>query len=77
MFDLNLQIYEEDGDLREEWQYATDLFDAATVGAFRETFVRIVDRIVADPDVALADLACVAGLVTAAPAALPSLAFDF
>ena len=49
MFDLNLQMYEEAGDLRAEWEYSTELFDRATAVEFRDLLLATVDRMLADP----------------------------
>ena len=56
MFDLNLQAYEEPDDLYVEWEYATELFDRDTVRSFRDLLLDVLDRALADPDTALADL---------------------
>ncbi|MDV7356861.1 amino acid adenylation domain-containing protein [Rhodococcus oxybenzonivorans] len=59
-FDLQLTLIEqfaEDGSpagMSGGFTYATDIFDAATVHAFAERFVRLLDTIVASPDVLLA-----------------------
>lgn len=80
MFDLNMQVYEEQDDLHIEWEYSTELFDRATVAAFRDTLLGILDRALAHPGTTVAALAGAAGPggteTTAAPD-LPGIAFDF
>ncbi|GLW56065.1 hypothetical protein Kpho01_40760 [Kitasatospora phosalacinea] len=78
MADLNMQVFEEQDDLHIEWEYATELFDRATVAAFRDTFLGVLDRALAHPDTTVAALGRPAG--DAGPAAapeLPGIAFDF
>ncbi|MCQ4120739.1 non-ribosomal peptide synthetase [Rhodococcus tibetensis] len=59
-FDLQLTLVEqfrEDGSpagMSATFTYATDIFDAATVQTFADRFVRVLDTIVATPDVPLA-----------------------
>ncbi|WP_141717963.1 non-ribosomal peptide synthetase, partial [Nocardia altamirensis] len=56
-FDLQLAVGEAaDGGLELAWNYATDLFDAPTVAAFAERLVRILRRVVAEPDVVVGDI---------------------
>ncbi|WP_043826400.1 non-ribosomal peptide synthetase [Rhodococcus opacus] len=59
-FDLQLTLAERFGESGEPagisagFTYATDIFDAATVRKFAERYVRLLDAVVADPDVPLA-----------------------
>lgn len=59
-FDLQLTLIEQFAEDRSPagmsggFTYATDIFDAGTVHAFAERFVRLLDTIVASPDVPLA-----------------------
>ncbi|MFF3210150.1 amino acid adenylation domain-containing protein [Streptomyces sp. NPDC002886] len=82
MADLNMQVFEEQDDLHIEWEYSTELFDRATVAAFRDTLLGILDRALAHPDTTVAALGRPAGPgatatdITAAPE-LPGIAFDF
>ncbi|MFA7762570.1 amino acid adenylation domain-containing protein [Streptomyces sp. NRRL S-448] len=80
MADLNMQVFEEQDDLHIEWEYSTELFDRATVAAFRDTLLDLLDRALANPDTAVAALGRQAGPggtdTTAAPE-LPGIAFDF
>jgi non-ribosomal peptide synthetase component F len=48
-FDLTLAVQEEAGGLRCEWEYNTDLFDAATVERMAGHFQRVVEGMVANP----------------------------
>ncbi|MFD8951660.1 amino acid adenylation domain-containing protein [Streptomyces xanthophaeus] len=80
MADLNMQVFEEPDDLHIEWEYSTELFDRATVTAFRDTFRDVLDQVLAHPDTTVASLGRPAGPggpdTTAAPE-LPGIAFDF
>jgi len=49
-FDLTLYIYETEAGLSGVWQYATDLFDEATVHRMAGAFQVLLQGIVADPD---------------------------
>ncbi|MGV8871023.1 MAG: amino acid adenylation domain-containing protein [Rhodococcus sp. (in: high G+C Gram-positive bacteria)] len=66
-FDLYLTMSEEFGPsgepagMQAQLLYLADLFDAATVAATGERFVRILDAVVADPDVAVGDLDVLVG----------------
>ncbi|WP_103341282.1 non-ribosomal peptide synthetase [Amycolatopsis sp. CA-126428] len=53
MFDLNLQVYEDDGDLRGEWEYATERFEPGTAAALRTRLLETVDRLLAAPGAAV------------------------
>ncbi|MFE5909374.1 amino acid adenylation domain-containing protein [Streptomyces wedmorensis] len=79
MADLNMQVFEEQDDLHIEWEYSTELFDRDTVAAFRDTFLGVLDRALADPDLTVALLGRPAGAgapdATAVPE-LPGIAFD-
>nr|WP_218023296.1 non-ribosomal peptide synthetase [Nocardia altamirensis] len=56
-FDLALSVAESlDGGLELAWNYATDLFDVATVAVLAKRIVRILRRVVADPDVVVGDI---------------------
>ncbi|WP_107982793.1 non-ribosomal peptide synthetase [Rhodococcus sp. OK519] len=61
-FDLQLQISQNFDDagapaaIAAVFEYATDLFDEATVATFAERFVRIIDAIVADAGLAVGDV---------------------
>ncbi|MER7759332.1 amino acid adenylation domain-containing protein [Streptomyces sp. NPDC097619] len=68
MADLNLQVFEEPEDLYCEWEYATELFDRATVAAFRDTLLDVLDRALADP---AAPVGAPAAPVDTGPAAAP------
>ncbi len=67
-----------------EFTYATDLFDASTVQAFADRFLRILAAVVADPDTVVGDIDLLgaeeiaqltgpAGLDAPAPTPLPDL----
>jgi non-ribosomal peptide synthetase component F len=47
---------EESSELPATFTYATDLFDESTVTGFADRFLRMLDRIAADPDIAVEDL---------------------
>jgi amino acid adenylation domain-containing protein len=49
-FDLTLSVRESAGGLRATWNYATDLFDAATIAHLAEHFHVLLEAIVADPE---------------------------
>jgi amino acid adenylation domain-containing protein/non-ribosomal peptide synthase protein (TIGR01720 family) len=55
-FDLELSMVEADGALHASIVYATDLFDAATIGRLAGHFARLLDAIVADPECRIAEL---------------------
>jgi amino acid adenylation domain-containing protein len=56
-FDLAFDLYEEeDGGLKVETEYATDLFDRATVGRMVAHLTRLLQHVVAQPDAPLAQL---------------------
>jgi amino acid adenylation domain-containing protein len=50
LWDLNLQIEEVGSSLVANWQYNTDLFDAATVSRMAEHFQTLLEAIVANPE---------------------------
>ncbi|MEA2665805.1 MAG: hypothetical protein QOI11_2749 [Candidatus Eremiobacteraeota bacterium] len=56
MFDLNLQIYEDDVALHAEWEYAVELFAPETMAQLRDTLVSMLDRVVAAPHAAVSEL---------------------
>ncbi len=49
-FDLTLSVYESPAGLHASWNYATDLFDAATITRMARHFQRLLETIVADPE---------------------------
>ena len=61
-FDLQLTVvesFDESGapaGLATEWNYATDLFDEATIATFADRFARIVTSVVAEPTRAVGDV---------------------
>jgi amino acid adenylation domain-containing protein len=48
-FDLSVKLTEADGGVRGELNYATELFDAATASRVAAWYLRILQRVVADP----------------------------
>ncbi|MFI5502170.1 amino acid adenylation domain-containing protein [Nocardia asteroides] len=58
-FDLLLTVREEpaQGGMHAEFTYATDLFDDATIQDFGARFVRLLGELVADPEIAVGDVA--------------------
>ena len=55
-FDLTLSVRESAAGLRASWNYASDLFEAATVARMAEHFQVLLDAIVADPDQSIGQL---------------------
>ncbi|WP_330252183.1 amino acid adenylation domain-containing protein [Nocardia sp. NBC_00565] len=55
-FDLSLAIRESSAGMYAEFSYARDLFDEATVQVFADRFVRLLEAIVARPELAVGDL---------------------
>ncbi len=62
--DLVLTLYPNDplapdagGPMRAAWSYASDLFDEATVRRFAQWYVAVLEAIVADPHIAVGDIA--------------------
>jgi amino acid adenylation domain-containing protein len=55
-FDLTLNVVEEDGCLRMELEYDTDLFDGVTIERMSGHFVRLLQGIVAEPASRIGDL---------------------
>lgn len=49
IFELNLQISEQPQQLSAAWMYSSDLFLAPTIGSFRDTYLAILDALLADP----------------------------
>jgi amino acid adenylation domain-containing protein len=49
MFDLTLTILEGDEQLKIEFEYNTDLFDAGRIEGLAEQFTRLLENVVADP----------------------------
>ncbi|MBA5635775.1 amino acid adenylation domain-containing protein [Duganella sp. LX20W] len=66
LFDLNLQLDDSAPVLRGHWAYNRDLFDAVTVQTFRDDWLAMLDRLLAQPDAPLASL--LAAPATPAPA---------
>ena len=56
VLDLNLQIEEAGSSLVANWQYNTDLFDAATVSRMAGHFQKLLEAIVANPEQRVAQL---------------------
>ncbi|WP_157937623.1 non-ribosomal peptide synthetase, partial [Oceaniglobus roseus] len=56
-FDLTLRLTEKDGQLGGCFEYATDLFDAATIAAVADQFLHLLGDIVRRPQARLRDLA--------------------
>nr|BAW27730.1 hypothetical non-ribosomal peptide synthetase [Micromonospora sp. SpD080624G1-02] len=55
-YDLNVSVVDAPDGLRGTVEYATDLYDAATVEAFANAYARTVRAVVADPDRRLSEL---------------------
>ena len=55
-FELTLQVHEQLGLLKTRWQYATALFDAATVRRFAERYTRILAAATDDPAATIGEL---------------------
>lgn len=55
-FELNLQISEQPKQLTAAWMYSTDLFLAPTIGSFRDTYLALLDALLADPSQTLDSL---------------------
>lgn len=49
-FELYLNVTDAPGDVRTEWSYNADLFDAATIEGHIDRFVRLLDCLAEDPD---------------------------
>jgi len=56
MFDLGLNLFEEDGELRGSLEYATDLFDAATAGRMAGHLRVLLEAVAAAPETRLSAL---------------------
>jgi len=56
VLDLNLQIEEAGSSLVANWQYNTDLFDAATISRMAGHFQKLLEAIVANPEQCVAQL---------------------
>ncbi|MFJ2364849.1 amino acid adenylation domain-containing protein [Pseudomonas sp. NPDC087697] len=56
IFELNLQISEQPQQLTAAWMYSTDLFLAPTIGSFRDTYLALLDALLADPSQTLDSL---------------------
>ena len=48
-FDLDCQLWNEDGEFRVRLEYSTDLFDAATIERMVGHFQTLLEAVVADP----------------------------
>ncbi|MDH5548253.1 MAG: amino acid adenylation domain-containing protein, partial [Gammaproteobacteria bacterium] len=55
-FSLELHMSETPLGLRGSWQYASDLFDEATIERFSNTFIRFLEQIVASPQTRLSEI---------------------
>ncbi|WP_460745720.1 non-ribosomal peptide synthase/polyketide synthase, partial [Nocardia goodfellowii] len=56
-FDLQLAVADPaDGGLAMSWNYATDLFDAATIAMLSERLLWILRRVATDPDIVVGDI---------------------
>ncbi|MFG1882363.1 amino acid adenylation domain-containing protein [Micromonospora sp. NPDC049102] len=55
-YDLNVSVLDTPEGLRGTVEYATDLYDAATVEAFAAAYARTVEAVVAEPDRRLSEL---------------------
>jgi amino acid adenylation domain-containing protein len=55
-FDLSLDGYEADGELRLSFEYCTALFKRSTIQRFAEIFVHLLNALVASPDRRLRDI---------------------
>jgi acyl carrier protein len=55
-FDLSLNFLELENELRFEWRYNTDLFDAQTIERWMQYFVTLMSGIVANPEQRVLDL---------------------
>ncbi len=60
-FDLTLEVADDEGDATAAFEYATDLFDAATVERMAEHFRVLLAGIAADPDRRLSELPLLSG----------------
>ncbi|WP_335871246.1 amino acid adenylation domain-containing protein [Bacillus sp. 2205SS5-2] len=56
MFDLNMQIYESEDQLVIDWEYVKQLFSTETMTNFQRYFIEIIDVVIQNPDVKLADI---------------------
>jgi non-ribosomal peptide synthetase component F len=66
-FDLNLDLYEQDGSVIGLLEYSTDLFDEATVRAFADRYTRLLEAGARDPDTPLSQLPLVSSFVEREP----------
>jgi amino acid adenylation domain-containing protein len=55
-FDLMLSAVESDEGIRLEWQYASALFEAATIAAMADQFTAMLDALLAEPTRAIGEL---------------------
>jgi amino acid adenylation domain-containing protein len=58
-FELYLNVTDAPGDVRTEWSYNADLFDAATIEGHFQGFVRLLTRLAEDPTQPLGDISLV------------------
>ncbi|CRK56700.1 putative non-ribosomal peptide synthetase [Alloactinosynnema sp. L-07] len=72
MVDINTQVYEQDRDLRVDWEYRTR-FDQATVAAFADLYRDVLDRARSAPRAPTGALTATA---PQAPASAPDFDFD-
>ncbi|WP_440054275.1 amino acid adenylation domain-containing protein [Pseudoalteromonas sp. T1lg65] len=56
-FDLELSCTQSASGLRFNWTYASALFDGKTVETLAESFIYLVEQVLASPDIAIAELA--------------------
>ncbi|MEM1391734.1 MAG: amino acid adenylation domain-containing protein [Cyanobacteria bacterium P01_H01_bin.150] len=56
LFDLSLDIFENDGKLVCEWEYSTDLFDGSTIERMASHFENLLSAIVENPSRKVAEL---------------------
>jgi non-ribosomal peptide synthetase component F len=56
VFDLDMQIYELDGSLQVAWRYGSHILRRNTVESWAKKFLSLLDAVLADPTLQLADL---------------------
>ena len=66
VFDLSMQIYDTAGTLRVSWQYGSRLLRRGTVQSWLDSFVDLIDLVLADPRTPVGTLAGHAGVPAAA-----------
>ncbi|MBB5874664.1 non-ribosomal peptide synthetase component F [Allocatelliglobosispora scoriae] len=72
-FDLSLMLFDEGGHLSGTAEFATDLFDRATVEQFVDQFVELTRTVVATPTAAISQLPVLLPLVAAPATAVAAL----